>query len=193
MSERAMSASRQRTAAAIVDCAQSLAEERGLDGFTMDEVAECAGVSRRTLFNYFPGKIDAVLGSPTAPNPERLVEFRAGGPTGRLSVDIKTVITNLLDSKDADPADLDRVRRLVASDARLHKALHDKFARFAEFLADAVRAREGADFGELRARGAATATLSLFDLALEAYIESPEISLADHYVTAFDGAAALFA
>ena len=38
--------------------------EHGLDGFTMEQLAERVGVSRRTLFYYFPAKDDAVLGGP---------------------------------------------------------------------------------------------------------------------------------
>ncbi|WP_078532437.1 TetR/AcrR family transcriptional regulator [Streptomyces hokutonensis] len=192
MTKSASSLNRKRTAARITQCAQSLAEERGIDGFTMDDVAECAGVSRRTLFNYAAGKLDAVLGAPPTPDPSRLVEFRAGGPTGRLSDDIKAVVAAVLDSKDASAEEAERVRRLIASDPRLHRAMQDKFANFATFLADALMEREGPDFDPLRARVAATVTLSLFDVALEAYVADPSTTLADHYLAAFDGAAALF-
>ncbi|WP_155060063.1 TetR/AcrR family transcriptional regulator [Streptomyces blattellae] len=192
MTESAISLNRKRTAARITRCAQTLTEERGIDGFTMDDVAECAGVSRRTLFNYVEGKLDAVLGAPPAPDPSRLTEFRAGGPTGRLSDDVKAVIAALLDSKGASAEDAERVRRLIASDARLHKAMQEKFSTFATFIADALLEREGPDFDPLRARAAATVMLSLFDVALEAYVADPSITLVGHYLAAFDGAAALF-
>lgn len=192
MTESATSRNRKRTAARITRCAQTLAEERGLDGFTMDDVAECAGVSRRTLFNYAAGKLDAVLGAPPAADPSRLVEFRAGGPTGRLPEDVKAVFAALLESKDAAAEEVERVRRLIASDARLHKAMHDKFAPFITYFADAVLERESSKFDAFRAKAAATVTLSLFDVALEAFAADPSTSLAEHYVAAFDGAAALF-
>ena len=58
------------TAHRITTCAQRLTDQHGLDGFTMDDLAAEAGVSRRTLFNYFPGKVDAVLGpGPGATSP----------------------------------------------------------------------------------------------------------------------------
>lgn len=38
---------------AIVDAARSLAAAHGSDGFTVDQVAQLAGVSRRTVFNHF--------------------------------------------------------------------------------------------------------------------------------------------
>jgi len=45
---------------AIIDAAAALAEERGLDGFTVNDLAERAGVSRRTIFNHFASADDAV-------------------------------------------------------------------------------------------------------------------------------------
>jgi AcrR family transcriptional regulator len=191
MIESATSVNRKRTAARITKCAQDLAEERGLDGFTMEEVAECAGVSRRTLFNYVSGKFDAVLGAPD-PDPSRLIEFRAGGPTGRLADDVKAVLGALLDSKDIAPEEWARVHRLVASDARLYKALHDKFVLVADFFTEAILEREGAKFDPLRARAAAKVIVSLFDVALDAYVQDPSTSLAEYYLAAFDGASALF-
>jgi AcrR family transcriptional regulator len=176
----------------ITRCAQALAEERGIDGFTMDDVAECAGVSRRTLFNYVPGKLDAVLGAPPDPDPSRLSEFVAGGPTGRLGEDVKAVFAALLESKGMAREDVARVHRLIASDARIYKALHDKFAKATTLLAEAILTREGSNFDPVTAKAAASVTLSLFDVALDAFVANPDISLADHFLRVFDGAAALF-
>jgi len=50
------------TWSAIHEAAASLAQERGLEQATVEAIAESAGVSPRTFFNYFPSKEDAVLG-----------------------------------------------------------------------------------------------------------------------------------
>ena len=77
-------AKRQETSRRIMRAAGRLTLERGLDGWTMDDLAAEAQTSRRTLFNYFPDKVDAVVG-PRPVIPEQAVElFRAGGPTGDL-------------------------------------------------------------------------------------------------------------
>jgi AcrR family transcriptional regulator len=47
---------------ALHEAAASLAQERGLEQATVEAIAESAGVSPRTFFNYFPAKEDAVLG-----------------------------------------------------------------------------------------------------------------------------------
>lgn len=45
---------------AILDAAAALAEERGLGHFTVKDLADRAGVSRRTIFNHFASVDDAV-------------------------------------------------------------------------------------------------------------------------------------
>jgi AcrR family transcriptional regulator len=47
---------------AIHVAAATLAQQRGLELATVEAIAESAGVSPRTFFNYFPSKEDAVLG-----------------------------------------------------------------------------------------------------------------------------------
>ena len=59
---------RAQSAEAIHTAAVSLVLRHGLAGATVDAIAEQAGVSRRTFFNYFPTKEDAVL----ATRPPRL-------------------------------------------------------------------------------------------------------------------------
>lgn len=158
----------------------------------MEDLAEAAGVSRRTLFNYVSGKLDAVLGAPSAPDPSRLDAFRSGGPTGRLGEDVKATIVALLDTKDIAADELDRTRRLIASDVRLQKEMHEKFAQIAGFFTEAILER-APELSPLQARAAATVTLALFDVALDAYVADPRMSIADYYLQAFDGAAALLA
>lgn len=51
---------RQATAHALSRTAFELTRTRGLDGFTLEELAEQAGVSRRTFANYFSCKEEAV-------------------------------------------------------------------------------------------------------------------------------------
>lgn len=52
---------RQATALALAQSAFELARERGVDGFTIDEVTDRAGYSRRTFANYYAGKEEAIV------------------------------------------------------------------------------------------------------------------------------------
>lgn len=55
-------AKRRGTARALAQAAFDLAVERGVDGFTIDEVATRAGYSRRTFANHYAGKEQAIVG-----------------------------------------------------------------------------------------------------------------------------------
>ncbi|MCK8671341.1 TetR/AcrR family transcriptional regulator [Rhodococcus sp. HM1] len=49
-----------RTRQRMLDAARRLFAERGVDGSTIEDIADLAGVSRATVFNYFPSKDDLI-------------------------------------------------------------------------------------------------------------------------------------
>ncbi|MBF4613902.1 TetR/AcrR family transcriptional regulator [Curtobacterium sp. VKM Ac-1376] len=53
--------------------------EHGLHGFTIEQLCETVGVSRRTFFNHFASKDDAVLGIEINADVEVIDEYAAGG------------------------------------------------------------------------------------------------------------------
>ncbi|NYG59473.1 AcrR family transcriptional regulator [Nocardioides daedukensis] len=151
----------------ITICAQKLTDQRGFDGFTMDELAEAAQVSRRTLFNYFPGKLDAVLG-PGPELPDQVIEtFRAGGPNGDFIADIKVLIAAMVDIKGFDRDEALVARRIFKTNPRLLLAVHERFHAVTELFTDLILDREGQDFGRHRARILINVLACLFDVALE--------------------------
>lgn len=66
-----------RTRAAIQTAALRLAAERGFEATTVEDVATAAGVSRRTVFNYFPAKADMFIIGPRTPSQEEVEAFVA--------------------------------------------------------------------------------------------------------------------
>jgi AcrR family transcriptional regulator len=54
-------AKKRRTRATIASVAMELFTARGFDEVTVAEIARAAGVSEKTVFNYFPAKEDLVL------------------------------------------------------------------------------------------------------------------------------------
>jgi len=67
------------TSARLTSVARAWTVERGFGGFTIDELCEAVGVSRRTFFNYFAGKEDAVIGVPVrVDHAEAEARFLAG-------------------------------------------------------------------------------------------------------------------
>ncbi|WP_166846651.1 TetR/AcrR family transcriptional regulator [Isoptericola sp. BMS4] len=84
---------------AIVEAAQRLVLDRGLDAVTVEAIAEAAQISPRTFFNYFETKDDAVLGQGSFELSAEVREaFAAGGPAGQLVDDVQVLARALLDA-----------------------------------------------------------------------------------------------
>lgn len=156
----------------IVACAQELTLEGGLDGFTMDDLAEAAEVSRRTLFNYFPSKLDAVLGGVPQQDDAAVEEFRSGGPTGRLMDDVVHLALRLLATDDLGRAELERGQQVVASDPKLLAAAHERFELMVGEYVDVILAREGTDFGRAKARLLIRLVVAMFDACFPGTLRS---------------------
>jgi AcrR family transcriptional regulator len=176
------------TAHRITVCAQRLTDRHGLDGFTMEDLAVEAGVSRRTLFNYFPGKVDAVLGpGPGAAVPDDVVgEFRDRGPTGDLIEDIGFLMARILTVKGFEASEAEVARRVINSNPRLLAAAHERFGSIVEPFTALVLEREGQAFGRRRARLLLTIIVGLHDLVLDEVLADPtgQRTLPEAYVDA---------
>ncbi|WAP51225.1 TetR family transcriptional regulator [Arthrobacter sp. ATA002] len=91
---------RKRTATklAIITAARILTAERGFSGYTVEELCEEVGISRRTFFNYFSAKEDAVLGSPADEVPADLAEeFIARGAASAPDALSPTLLSDFVD------------------------------------------------------------------------------------------------
>ena len=71
---------REATRSAITAAARVSTARNGLNGFTVEQLCEEVGISRRTFFNYFPSKEDAIVGHLLDEfPPEDMAAFLAGG------------------------------------------------------------------------------------------------------------------
>lgn len=66
-----------RTREAIHTAAVRLSYERGLDAATIAQIADEAGISQRTFFNYFASKEDAIIGTAASGPDEQVVKAAA--------------------------------------------------------------------------------------------------------------------
>lgn len=159
----------------------------------MDDLADAAAVSRRTLFNYFPSKLDAVLGEPPVLPAEALARFHAGGPTGDLVADLGELGKAILDEEDHDPELACLAREVFTAEPRVLGLAHERFRRPTEQLEAEVAVREGADHDPLRARVAVRLITVMFALTLERFIAEPEgRDPTDYYAEVAQATRALF-
>lgn len=154
-----------RTRAAIQSAALRLASERGFDATTVEDVAAAAGVSRRTVFNYFPAKADMFIIGPRTPSQEEIETFVAS--RGDLLTDVATLMAN------AGPATANEVELYTRLKAVLHDSpellpqLQSRIRLFQSTIRAAIARRLDAPLADPRVVAAAALTTALFKGAID--------------------------
>lgn len=172
---------RHQTAVRLQQCAVQLTLDRGFDGWTIDDLAESADVSRRTVFNYFDGKADVVLGPPVQLDPERVADFVAGGPTGVLLADVLTLAADVIEDHTSEQESLAAGRNAVLGDAHLIGLVHQRFEDITATFVEHVRQREGEEFNVNRARLLSRLVVILFENAADRAEAEPGRPFAEHF------------
>ena len=171
MSQSAIADRRAATAARLTSTSRRLTAERGLSGFTIEELCDEVGISRRTFFNYFPSKDEAVLGVDESEEIEHLaVTFLALGSRGWPAVldDLVSLASERTEQLGLTVADhtefigaLEREPRLLARAMGMNREREQQ-------LAELVATREGVAVSDLRVR----ATITLFSTVMRSSVES---------------------
>ena len=163
-------AKREQTLRDIVAAARRLALELGIDGFTMDDLAREAGVSRRTLFNYVPGKDDAVIGPPPVIRPEIFATFVAGGPHGSLVDDLAEVVVQVLHERPESPEEVALGRAAMLANPRLIAHTLDRLQELVESSMGFVEQREGAAYDRARFDVALALVVACLHVAMDRFL-----------------------
>ncbi|WP_250448478.1 TetR/AcrR family transcriptional regulator [Actinotalea sp. C106] len=147
---------------ALIDAAQRLVQEHGLDGVTVDAICAEAGVSTRTFFNYFDSKDGAVLGhGPWVLDAEVARAFAAGGPTGRLSSDLGHLVTGLVGRQGIGRRRVALAMQIARSEPRLLGRQVMQMEQHHQQVAAVVGERLGTDPGSPRAEMLSLVVLTL--------------------------------
>ncbi len=136
------------TAARVTTVARRLTAERGLTGFTVEEVCERAGISRRTFFNYFATKDDAVLGRSAHRDDEDLVAAFLDG-TAPLLDDLARLTAQRWARADMTVENCREVQAAVEREPRLLAKFLEQLLRDEQSDVELVERREGLPRGDV--------------------------------------------
>ena len=137
---------REATYAALTAEARRLTAERTLSGFTVEEIADAVGVSRRTVFNYFQTKEDAVLGvRDDDPLTEHREAFLDDADSRDLPEALRDLFLEMLDAMDHVPADGAALIELMHGEPALLRRMDRLHADRHRQLAALIAEREGLD------------------------------------------------
>ena len=138
---------RRQTSADIRGAAVHLAQARGWDKVTIEEICAQAGISTRTFFNYFPNKEAAIAYGPSDLPAELADEFVAAGPAPYSVVLAELITLAAHHLRDMPPEREQAVCMLdlaKTTPAVLAAFLAD-LERFQTHLTDIVARRQGMD------------------------------------------------
>lgn len=170
----------------IAEVGMALFLEHGFEETTIDQIAEAAGISRRSFFRYFATKEDVVLGDMVERGHRIGAELAARPPGEEPWTAVRAALLALRDEGPADPAADLGVARMMHRAPSLRTRSLEKHLSWQEILVPelARRLREERGFDEVMAEHRAAAViataLTCLDVATETWLRlDGEASLED--------------
>ncbi|MEU6749456.1 TetR family transcriptional regulator [Spirillospora sp. NPDC046719] len=156
------------TRRALSRAAALLAVERGVEGVTIEAIADAAGVSPRTFHNYFPGKEEAIV-APLTDGAQAVIDALRARPAGEPIWDaLREVVREALlptDTRDETIALLRVVKRNPALVGKQLCGLGEMQRQIAEVIAARTGTHAGRDlYPHLLAGAAGVAMRTAVDL-----------------------------
>lgn len=158
---------KQQTRTALADAAFDIVRTEGVDRLTAEAIADRAGVSRRTFFNYFPS-VDAAVAQSVEQLLEQLTDALRARPSDEGIWDTLEVIL----AGPEGSAIMERVAVLGAAgehSAARHLA-HDHVQAFVDWLGRWLTTRLGPDTDEVYAVTLAAAVAAAAEAALKIWV-----------------------
>jgi mycofactocin system transcriptional regulator len=165
---------------------------RGFENVTTDEVADAAGISRRTFFRYYATKADAVWGD-FAGHVARLDALLTTADPGRpVLASVCAAYVEVNDYGDADLPLLRERMQLILTEPALMAHSQVRYADVDRAVARHVAERTGDSPADLVPRLVAATTRAAATTAFAGWLADEHSSLSRHLRRAFDEMAAGF-
>ena len=185
-SEQRVGRRRSTTRAQLSNVAIDLFATRGFDEVSVDDVAQAAGIARRTLFRYYPSKSALPWGDFDAHLEhmrDQLADLDPGVPIGDA---LRTALLAFNTFDEAETARHRRRMRVILETAELQAYSMTMYAGWRAVVAAFVARRMGAKASDLAPQ---TVAWTMLGVALSAYahwLADESVSLADALDHAFD-------
>jgi mycofactocin system transcriptional regulator len=177
---------RENTRARIEQAALDLFTRQRFENVTTDEVADAAGISRRTFFRYFATKADAVWGD-FGGHVARLEALLAAAPAGQpVLASICAAYVEVNDYAEDELPMLRQRMRLILGEPALQAHSQVRYAEVDRVVAEHVARRTGADPAGLVPRLVATSTRAAATTAFEVWLADGRHPLARALHGAFE-------
>ncbi|WAC90794.1 mycofactocin system transcriptional regulator [Mycobacterium sp. Aquia_213] len=174
----------------ITDVAIELFTERGFAEVSVDDVAQAAGISRRTLFRYYASK-NAILWGEFDSHLARLRELLDKvGPRVPLGAALRSALLAFNTFDDSETVQHRQRMRVILQTAELQAYSMTMYAGWREVIAEFVARRSGAKTTDLLPQTVAWTLLGVALSAYEHWLRDESVTLPTALGNAFDVAGA---
>ena len=180
------------TRARVERAALDLFTLRGFENVTTDEVADAAGISRRTFFRYYATKADAVWGDFAGHVARLEALLEATDPAQPVLTSVCAAYVEVNDYAEAELPLLRERMLLILTEPALLAHSQVRYADIDRVVARHVATRTGRSATDLVPRLVAASTRAAATTAFAAWLADDRSSLAGHLHQAFDEMAAGF-
>lgn len=173
----------------VSKCAWTLFAAQGFEGTTVDEIAEAAGMSRRTFFRYFGSKEELVLDQ-LVKSAGAVADALGERPAGEAAwTALRQAFQVTVDIQEQHAETTQRLLRMLGDEPALRSVLSERRRRWEELLAPHVEVRlpkrsgVGARGPDPRARAVAASAIACLETAQELWAHDPRVrlsTLVDH-------------
>jgi AcrR family transcriptional regulator len=146
--------------------------EKGFEATTLDEIADAAGVSRRSLFHYFGSKEEIVF-STKADFPDLVVEAINRRPAEEPLLDmVENAMTDM--AVRFETAQAKAFARLIQATPALSAGDQAKYEKVERALAKALAERKGLPADDVACRVTASTAIGIMKLTTEAWLSGED-------------------
>lgn len=162
----------------ILRRAWALFAVQGFEATTVDQIAEAAGMSRRTFFRYFTGKDELVLDRLVQAGEEVAEALAARPPNESPWISLRAAFDAAIRLQEASPETARTVGRMLRDEPAARANMEERRRRWLVLFTPVIAARLSGPDVNVRAAAVASAALACLDAAQAAWLETPDSEIA---------------